>query len=348
MVLLNQPWVKILPNKLVLTAAPMSLLKPLRRFFPKTQLEYSYHTSLLLKNSALGAKFFAAPDSPWCVWGGHTAAKKVQHLSKERNQELMTLAEGFLSYNETVKTEVDFCSLLIDDLGVYYDATRPSRLEDLLNTYDMEYHELSQFSCLKTAITAYRSLMFDRYMEGLTDEYSMARRLQESSWVLVVDQYRDAVESTIADAQHFKKMLRVAQHEYPKHNILVKVPPDAVLGKRPSYLFPVKRHLPGVYYLTEPMNDFDLLGYVNKVYTVSSHLGFDALLMDKPVVCFGLPFYSGWGLTHDYLVCQRRQRNRTLDELLYICYRVFPRYVHPETHKTCDISDILPMITGYR
>jgi capsular polysaccharide export protein len=36
-------------------------------------------------------------------------------------------------------------------------------------------------------------------------------------------------------------------------------------------------------------------------------MGFEALLLGKAVHCFGMPFYAGWGLTHDSKTCPRRQ-----------------------------------------
>jgi hypothetical protein len=36
---------------------------------------------------------------------------------------------------------------------------------------------------------------------------------------------------------------------------------------------------------------------VDKVYTVSSGMGFEAVLAGRHVICFGSPFYAGWGFT---------------------------------------------------
>ena len=42
-----------------------------------------------------------------------------------------------------------------------------------------------------------------------------------------------------------------------------------------------------------------LLDQVDCVSTITSLTGFEALLRGKDVVCFGAPFYAGWGLTTD-------------------------------------------------
>jgi capsular polysaccharide export protein len=43
-------------------------------------------------------------------------------------------------------------------------------------------------------------------------------------------------------------------------------------------------------------------------------MGFEALLWGRPVHCFGMPFYAGWGLTHDRLLPPaRRQQGVSLE-----------------------------------
>jgi capsular polysaccharide export protein len=63
----------------------------------------------------------------------------------------------------------------------------------------------------------------------------------------------------------------------------------------------------------------DLLSLVDiadEVHTPSSLAGFDALLRGKAVFTYGLPFYAGWGLTHDALApLLWRHRTLTLDML---------------------------------
>ena len=38
---------------------------------------------------------------------------------------------------------------------------------------------------------------------------------------------------------------------------------------------------------------------MDRVYVVSSTMGFEALLAGKSVTCFGMPWYAGWGATDD-------------------------------------------------
>jgi capsular polysaccharide export protein len=63
------------------------------------------------------------------------------------------------------------------------------------------------------------------------------------------------------------------------------------------------------------------------VHVLTSLAGFEALLRNKPVVCWGCPFYAGWGLTADREPLPRRQRRLALDELVAGVLLLYPTYV---------------------
>ena len=56
------------------------------------------------------------------------------------------------------------------------------------------------------------------------------------------------------------------------------------------------------------------------MYVFSSMLGFEAALMGKDVHVFGKPCYAGWGFTRDRHAVPRRDRHRSLDELVHFIY----------------------------
>ena len=69
-----------------------------------------------------------------------------------------------------------------------------------------------------------------------------------------------------------------------------------------------------------------LLEVVDEVHVMTSLAGFEALLRGVSVVCHGLPFYAGWGLTRDRCGSPRRSRRLTLDELVAGALLRYPRY----------------------
>jgi capsular polysaccharide export protein len=72
------------------------------------------------------------------------------------------------------------------------------------------------------------------------------------------------------------------------------------------------------------------------VHTMTSLVGFEALLRELTVKTYGLPFYAGWGLTQDSAQCARRTRSLTLEELVYGCLELYPRYYSSD--KGCFLS----------
>jgi capsular polysaccharide export protein len=70
-----------------------------------------------------------------------------------------------------------------------------------------------------------------------------------------------------------------------------------------------------------------LIDAADEVHTVSSLAGFDALLRGKEVFTYGLPFYAGWGLTHDAAApVPWRERTVSLDMLIAGALLRYPIY----------------------
>ena len=95
----------------------------------------------------------------------------------------------------------------------------------------------------------------------------------------------------------------------------------------------------------EPCHPHALLRAVDAVYTVSSQMGFEALLLGKPVYCFGMPFYAGWGLTRDELVCERRTQV-TLEQLVHGTLIAYPRYCDPVLGQPCEVEEVIALIAA--
>ncbi len=171
----------------------------------------------------------------------------------------------------------------------------------------------------------------------------------EAECVLVVDQtYGDmSVVGAMATEASFQEMLQAALAENPQAQIIVKTHPDVVAGHRTGYLGQIPKH-PRIEVLTEDVNPWSVFDGVQKVYTVSSLMGFEALLAGKTVRCFGMPFYAGWGLTEDALACERRTRKCSLDEVFAAAYLKYARYVDPISGKACEIERIIDLLSDRR
>lgn len=84
-----------------------------------------------------------------CVlaWGTKPSSHSVDALAERRSIPLIRVEDGFLYGLEPGSRRM---SLVVDDLGIYYDASRPSRLETYLS------QELSAAQMIRShAIRAY-------------------------------------------------------------------------------------------------------------------------------------------------------------------------------------------------
>ncbi|MDU8925040.1 capsular polysaccharide biosynthesis protein [Pasteurellaceae bacterium LIM206] len=232
-------------------------------------------------------------------------------------------------------------SLVYDDIGIYYDTTRPSRLERLILAADLTENELNQAELAMKLICRYQLSKYNHTVR-------QAIPATAKPIVLVVDQtFGDmAVRYGQADEQTFARMLSCAIAENPQAEIWVKIHPDVLSGKKKGYF----NQLVGredLHFFGDEVNPIALLEQVEKVYCVTSQLGFEALLVGKPVVTFGVPWYAGWGLTDDRhsAIVQLRQNSRrshrTLPQLFACAYLQYSRYLNPNTQKRGSILDVI-------
>jgi len=81
---------------------------------------------------------------------------------------------------------------------------------------------------------------------------------------------------------------------------------------------------------------------VDEVWTMTSTLGFEALLRGKRVTCLGTPFYAGWGLTDDRAMpIPRRAANPDLTALVHAVLIDYPRYFDPVTSLPCPVEVVV-------
>jgi capsular polysaccharide export protein len=81
---------------------------------------------------------------------------------------------------------------------------------------------------------------------------------------------------------------------------------------------------------------------VDSVWTMTSTLGFEALLRGKDVTCLGTPFYAGWGLTDDRAMpIERRVARPTLAQFVHAVLIDYPRYFDPVSTLPCPVEVVV-------
>ena len=277
-------------------------------------------------------------------WGVKPTARRARDFAAREGLPYISLEDGFLRSLGLGVAGAPPHSLIVDHGGIYYDATRPSDLEQFIQEAPFTADELERAEACMAELRYQRLSKYnhapDRPPAGLEEG---------SRQVLVVDQ--TAGDASIAcgqaDAQAFEQMLDAALAAHPADQILVKVHPDVVAGRKRGHLLEMARAR-GCGVVSEDCHPWALLDAVDEVYVVTSQLGFEALLAGKAVHCFGLPFYAGWGLTRDRQHCSRRGQDRSLAQLFAAAYLRYCRYVNPYTGARCELEDTIALLADQR
>jgi capsular polysaccharide export protein len=302
--------------------------------------------SELLDTELNPAPMFGLRSNDVCIgWGRRPAAERLRARASRVGASFISVEDGFLrSFFPGQK--YPGLSIVVDSVGVHYDATAPSALENLLNSDADLFAEYGED--LERARALICELQLSKYNHApLLTELPGLPQLHPSlasppEHILIVDQtFGDrSVDLGLADEYSFIRMLSEARRRHPNAMFYLKTHPEVSSGAKRGYL----THIPEderLVKLTELVNPVSLMEQMDHVYVVSSTMGFEALLLGKPVTCFGMPWYAGWGVTTDELGCARRQRRRAVMELFAAAYFKYSRYWNPYEGRQGTIFEVI-------
>ncbi|WP_414450297.1 capsular biosynthesis protein [Burkholderia sp. 22PA0099] len=237
------------------------------------------------------------------IWGGRSAAGLQPGVAHFR------IEDGFLHSTGLGSDMIAPFSQVIDRLGIYFDSSRPNELTEILNNANFEAAELRRAAALRKMIVQY----------GLT-KYNLGRRRPE--WAPPSGKRVILVSGQVADDASIRlgtqgiatseALIDTVRTQNPNAFIVYKPHPDVLSGNRLGHIGTAS-----VADIVDRTSDLiSLIEIADEVHTLSSLSGFEALLRGKTVHTYGLPFYAGWGLTHDALPQRWRKRELTIDMLV--------------------------------
>lgn len=291
-------------------------------------------------------------------WGKkETAAKAIAYANSHRLP-YIALEDGFLRSVGLGVRQSAPVSLLVDPVGVYYDASSPSRIENDCAAFE-QWLTPQLESEAKTAMARIVSLDLSKYNSAPLcplDWPGPGNGAVRGPFVLCIDQTEADASVRLggADAESFRRMLSDAVDENPDAVVLIKTHPDVLAGVKKGYLDKVLqsidwsgRRKPVV--LTENFAPIGLMLHCRSVYTVTSQTGFEALMAGREVHVYGSPFYAGWGLTVDRgAPMPRRRQGVPLAALFAAAYIRAARYVSPATGSVLTLHQALDFLQDAR
>jgi len=276
--------------------------------------------------------------------------KKQMEARNALGRELLIIEDGFVRSVGIGLSGEPGLSIILDDTTSYYDATKPSRLERLLQSGpELTGPEAARAAALIARIVGNRISKYNHAPDAPLSLGSLHKPK-----ILLLDQRRgdQSVVSGMADDSTFRKMLQEAIRHYPDHDILIKQHPDAITGRKGSYFdnqsLAFLRNVENLFLIDFDVNPHALFDIVEEVHVVTSGMGFEALLAGKTVHCYGMPFYAGWGLTEDRLYLDRRSRKRQLAEVFHFAYVDLSRYYSPDLERACELEALIDYIVLHR
>lgn len=282
-----------------------------------------------------------APQDLIGVWGKSPTAWRGQAMSDKTSAPVLRVEDAFLRSVLPGRDGEPPLGLHLDSRGVHFDPEVPSDLEVLLAE-----HPLDDTHLLNQARDAMARLK--RYHLSKYNAFDLDVAPPAPGYVLIIDQTKGdaSVTASRADRNTFLEMLFTAREEFPNAPIFIKTHPETQNGHREGH-FRDEDLSENVRFLSDPISPHVLLDGAIAVYTVSSGLGFEAILAGHKPVTFGQPFYMGWGLTDDRQPLDRRQRRLTRAQLFAAAMILYPRWYDPYHDRLCSLSDAIDTLVAH-
>ena len=297
----------------------------MRRYFPERRMHFVPLYPRRREAQDWREKLERAPNSEFFVWGAD-CPEPYAEIAAAGQIPIVFMEDGFLRSKRRNASRTAPLSLALDRQRPYFDSRGPSDLEDLLRTTHFDDDLLRRARqaidvILATGLTKYNG------GGGIAAQPDVA---QASQRVLVVGQVEQdaSIRYGLARPMTNNDLVRIAAAENPGKHIIYRPHPDVLSKVRARGSDPAE---------VADICDLDVstkslpqvLASVGHVYTMTSLVGFEAMLRGLPVTVLGAPFYSGWGLSDDRQETGRRGRKLSIEELFLGCYILYPLYFDP-------------------
>uniref|UniRef100_A0A2A4YY93 Beta-3-deoxy-D-manno-oct-2-ulosonic acid transferase n=1 Tax=OCS116 cluster bacterium TaxID=2030921 RepID=A0A2A4YY93_9PROT len=273
-------------------------------------------------------------------WGQSPTSPRAQAVAEWADAPVLTVEDAFLRSVLPGREGSDPIGLHLDTSGVHFDASTPSDLEKILLENPLD--DAALLARARAAIAQLRANDLSKY-----NIHDPALPPPPPGYVLVIDQTENdaSVKASKANRNRFLEMLFVAREEHPAAQIIIKTHPETQRGLRDGH------YIPGdgsgdITFLDSPVSPWQLLDGAIAVYTVSSQMGFEAIIAGHKPVVFGQPFYVGWGLSDDRMPVDRRQRHLTRAQLFAAAMILYPRWYDPFHDRLCTLEQAIAALSA--
>lgn len=275
------------------------------------------------------------------VWG-RKAFIEVEAYAREHGIPIARVEDGFIRSIGLGSDLTRPYSLVVDKEGIYFDPTCTSDLEEVLSKTVFSPVLLKRAEKIRKYLVEKKLSKYNLYQNN---SIVVPR---EKIIIGVVGQVEDDASIRYgANGMTNKNLLMAVRKANPFAYIIYKPHPDVLSKNRKGDM---ERAEAMLYcdQVIEKVGIDSVLSVCHEVHTMTSLVGFEALMRGIKVVTYGMPFYAGWGLSEDLRICKSRNRQLSLDELVAGVLLLYPRYIDPKTLKLCDIEIVLEAMQELR
>ena len=287
---------------------------------------------------------FSTPGSVdgFIGWGRRPSGLKAMQLARVHGKVVLTFEDGFLKSYAPGRGEPAH-SFIIDRRGIYFDSSRPNDLAVLIDGGEPGAEAIDR---AQAAIAFIRENRISKYNNSPLIGLAEAGVPAGKPYVLLVDQVAGdaSIPAALADAGAFQRMVEHARAEYPQATLVARTHPAA----KGSLIMDAAKRL-GIEIVTPGrMNPWPLIENADAVYTVSSQLGFEALMAGSRVHAFGVTYYSHRGLTMDHCPAPSARPRASLEQVFHAAYIGYSHYLDLHDRQPVGIERALEQIRTVR
>ncbi|QOP42683.1 capsule biosynthesis protein [Sulfurimonas sediminis] len=271
------------------------------------------------------------------IWG-KKSFPLVEEYAKEHKLKLYRVEDGFIRSVGLGSDLTQPYSLVVDSKGIYFDPTNRSDLEHILQTYTFDTALLQRAKNVQNFLLQEKLSKYNLY------ENIKLNVPKDQKIVLVPGQVEDDASIRYgANGMTNLMLLRLARQNAKDAYIIYKPHPDVLVGNRVGHI----EEKTALEFADEVVTEVGLesvLEVADEIHTMTSLVGFEALMRGKKVFTYGMPFYAGWGLTKDTAKIKYRNRKLSVLELIAATLIIYPRYLDPNKKELCQIENVLYLL----
>jgi capsular polysaccharide export protein len=244
---------------------------------------------------------------------------------------IVRVEDGFLRSVGLGASFTPAASIVIDGSGLYYDPRAPNDLDRVLNETNFDPALIRRASDLVLALVGGGITKYN--VGGISPSLQLPAGKRTLLLPGQVENDRSVLLGGAGISRNIDLLKRVRQAN-PDAYLIYKPHPDVDAGHRPGAVADGEA-LRFADQIVRGASSHAIISLVDEVHTLTSLVGFEALIRGKPVTVWGQPFYAGWGLSADRAPVPHRKRRLTLEQLVAGALILYPRYIDPVTCLPC-------------